>query len=367
MKNLILLGTVTIFLTTIFGFAKKIPSSAGIQQTSDTLHYPEEKNFRNIRQLTFGGDNAEAYWSYDNQHIIFQRTSPKDGLACDQMFIGKVPQKAGEKFEYKMVSSGKGRTTCGFFMRDNKHVIFASTHRAGDSCPPVPDRAKFGNRYIWPVYESYDIFMADLNGKIVKQLTKTDGYDAEGTLSPDGKKMIFTSLRDGDLDLYVMDLKSLKVKRLTTELGYDGGAWFSRDGKKIIWRASRPRTTEEVNEYKELLAQGVVAPTRMEVFIANADGSNQKQITALGQANWAPNFLPDGRVIFCSNYEYKRGFPFNMYTINLDGSKLEKISRDKGFDAFPMFSYDGKKIIFSSNRNNGGTRDTNLFIADWIN
>ena len=366
MKNLISLGVVTIFLTTIFGFAKKIPASARYQQIGDTLHYPEEKNFRNIQQLTFGGDNAEAYWSHDNQHIIFQRTSPKDGLSCDQMFIGKVPQKPGGKFEYKMVSSGKGRTTCGFFMRDNKHVIYASTHLAGDDCPPVPDRAKFGNRYIWPVYESYDIFMSDLNGKIVKQLTKTVGYDAEGTLSPDGKKMIFTSMRDGDLDLYVMDLKSLKVKRITSELGYDGGAWFSRDGKKIIWRASRPRTTEEINEYKELLAQGVVAPTKMEVFIANADGSNPKQITALGQANWAPNFLPDGRVIFCSNHEYKRGFPFNMYTMNVDGSKLEKISRDKGFDAFPMFSYDGSKIIFSSNRNNGGTRDTNLFVADWV-
>ena len=366
MKNLILIGVITIFLTTIFGFAKKFPASIAVQPVADTLHYPEEKNFKNIRQLTFGGDNAEAYWSYDNQYIIFQRTFAKDGLSCDQMFIGRVPQKEGEKFEYKLVSTGKGRTTCGFFTRDNRHVVYASTHLAGDSCPAVPDRAKFGNRYIWPVYESYDIFMADLNGKITKQLTKTAGYDAEATLSPDGKKMIFTSMRDGDLDLYVMDMKSLKVKRITTELGYDGGAWFSRDGKKIIWRASRPRTTEEINEYKELLAQGVVAPTKMEVFIANADGTNQKQITSLGQANWAPNFLPDGRIIFCSNHEYRRGFPFNMYTMNADGSELEKISRDKGFDAFPMFSYDGRKIIFASNRNNGGTRDTNLFIADWV-
>jgi len=161
-------------------------------------------------------------------------------------------------------------------------------------------------------------------------------------------------------------LKSLKVKRITNELGYDGGAWFSRDGKKIIWRASRPRTSEEKKEYLDLLSQGVVAPTQMEVFIANADGTNQQQITKLGQANWAPNFLPDGRIIFCSNHEYKRGFPFNMYTINADGSQLAKISRDKGFDAFPMFSYDGKKIIFASNRNNGGTHDTNLFIADWV-
>ena len=364
MKNMIAFAVVLIFLTTIFGFAKKSATAVSIR--TDTLHYSEEKNFKNIRQLTFGGDNAEAYWSYNDKYIIFQRASAKDGISCDQMFIGKVPQNEGEKFEYKLVSTGKGRTTCGFFTRDNKHVIYASTHLAGDSCPPVPDRAKFGNRYIWPVYDSYDIFMADLNGKITRQLTKTAGYDAEATVSPDGKKMIFTSMRDGDLDLYVMDMKSFKVKRLTTELGYDGGAWFSRDGKKIIWRASRPRTSEEVNEYKELLAQGVVAPTKMEVFIADADGRNQKQITSLGQANWAPNFLPDGRIIFCSNYEYRRGFPFNMYTINADGTNLEKISRDKGFDAFPMFSYDGKKIIFSSNRNNGGTRDTNLFIAEWV-
>jgi len=366
MKNLILFSCIGMFLTTIFAFTGKYAALDITSGNSDTVHYPEEKNFSNLRQLTFGADNAEAYWSYDNQYIIFQRTAPKEGISCDQMFVGKVPQQEGEKFQYKMVSTGKGRTTCGFFTRDNKHVIYASTHLASDSCPPVPDRAKFGNRYIWPVYESYDIFMADLDGKIIKRLTKTKGYDAEGTLSPDGKKMIFTSMRDGDLDLYIMDLKSLKVKRITSELGYDGGAWFSRDGKKIIWRASRPRSGEEAKEYKELLAQGVVAPTQMEVFIANADGSNKTQITNLGQANWAPNFLPDGRIIFCSNHEYKRGFPFNMYTMNVDGSKLEKISRDKGFDAFPMFSYDGKKIIFASNRNNGGTRDTNLFIADWV-
>jgi Tol biopolymer transport system component len=164
-----------------------------------------------------------------------------------------------------------------------------------------------------------------------------------------------------------MNMKTGKVKRITTELGYDGGAWFSNDGKKIIWRASRPNTPEAIKEYKELLAEGLVAPTNMEVFVANADGSNAKQITKLGQANWAPNFMPDGRVIFCSNHEYKRGFPFNMYTMNADGTNMTKVSRDKGFDAFPMFSPDGKKIIFCSNRNNGGTRDTNIFVADWIN
>ena len=332
---------------------------------ADTLHYPEEAHFKNIQQLTFGGDNAEAYWSYDGKMIVFQRTATKEGLACDQIFVGRVPEK-GEAFKYKMVSTGKGRTTCAYFTNDNQHIIYASTHEGADTCPPPVDRTRYGNKYIWPIYGSYDIYMADLDGKIIKKLTSTPGYDAEATLSPDGKKMLFTSTRNGDLDLYVMDLKTGETKQITTTLGYDGGAWFSPDGKRIVWRASRPGTDEEIKEYKELLKEGLVAPTKMEVFIANADGSNAKQVTHLGQANWAPNFMPDGRIIFCSNHEYKRGFPFNMYTIRPDGSDLEKISRDKGFDAFPMFSPDGKKIIFSSNRNNGGTRDTNVFMADWI-
>ncbi|WEK35257.1 MAG: hypothetical protein P0Y53_22430 [Candidatus Pseudobacter hemicellulosilyticus] len=342
-----------------------LPASPTATQ-QDTLHYPEEKHFRNIRQLTFGGDNAEAYFSYDGQWLIFQRTSAKDGIPCDQMYIGKIP-KAGEPFDYKLVSTGKGRTTCGFFTRDNKHVIYASTHLGGDSCPPIPDRSKYGNKYIWPLYSSYDIFMADLDGKIVKQLTKSKGYDAEATSSPDGKKMIYTSTKDGDLELYIMDLASGKEKRITHTLGYDGGAWFSPDGKKIIWRASRPATPEAVAEYKSLLAENLVAPTSMEIWVANADGSNARQITHFGQANWAPAFMPDSRrIIFASNHEYKRGFPFNLYTIAEDGSQLQKVSRDKGFDAFPMFSLDGKQLVFASNRNNGGTRDTNIFLADWV-
>ncbi len=341
--------------------------SQGKAPIPDSVHFAGEKHFKNIRQLTFGGDNAEAYWSYDGKSIIFQRTNPKEGLNCDQIFIGKLPTSVNEPFTYKMISSGKGRTTCSYFLPDGKHIIYASTHLGADSCPPLPDRSKYGNKYIWPLYDSYDIFMADLNGKIVKQLTTAKGYDAEGTLSPDGKKMIYCSDKDGDLDLYVMDLKSGKEKKVTNELGYDGGAWFSPDGKKIVWRASRPKTETEVKEYKALLAEGLVAPTHMEVYVANADGSDAKQITFLEQANWAPNFTPDGKhIIFCSNHEYKRGFPFNMYLTDINGKGLEKISRDKGFDAFPMFSPDGKKILFSSNRNNGGTHDTNLFVADWV-
>ena len=335
--------------------------------SQDSLAYAEESHFKNIRQLTFGGDNAEAYFSFDGKWLVFQKTNPKEGIPCDQIYIGRIPTKEGQAFEPRLISTGKGRTTCGAFLKGDKHIVFASTHLADEACPPVPDRAKYGNKYIWPLYPSYDIFMADLNGNISKQLTDSPGYDAEATISPDGKTMLFTSTRDGDIDLYTMNLKSGEVRRITNILGYDGGAWFSPDGKKIIWRASRPSGPAEVKEYKELLSENLVAPTRMEVWVADADGSHARQVSNLGQANWAPAYMPDGkRIIFASNHEYKRGFPFNLYTMNEDGSELAKVSRDKGFDAFPMFSVDGKKIVFCSNRNNGGTRDTNIFIADWV-
>ncbi len=332
----------------------------------DTIHFPGETHFKNVRQLTFGGDNAEAYFSFDGKYLIFQKTNPKEGINCDQIWMGKIPENENELFSPKLVSNGKGRTTCAYVYPDNKHILYSSTYLGGDECPPLPDRSKHGNKYIWPIYESFDIFKADIDGKNIVRLTNTVGYDAEATISPKGDRMVFTSMRDGDLDLYTMDLNGKHVKRITHTLGYDGGAWFSRDGKKIIWRASRPQTSEEIEEYKSLLKEGLVAPTHMEVWTANADGTNARQITNLEQANWAPNFTPEGKIIFCSNHEYKRGFPFNMYLINQDGTGLQKISRDKGFDAFPMFSPDGKKIVFCSNRNNGGTRDTNIFIADWV-
>jgi TolB protein len=346
--------------------SSKMPVLKG-EPKADTILFPGESHFANVQQLTFGGDNAEAYFSFDGKLLIFQKTNPKEGIACDQIWMGKLPTTAGEKFEPKLVSPGKGRTTCAYFFPDGKHILYGSTHLGGPDCPPVPDRTKYGNKYIWPIYESFDIFKADLNGKIVKQLTNSKGYDAEATISPKGDKILFTSMRDGDLDLYTMDLNGKKVKRITNKLGYDGGAWFSPDGTKILWRASRPTTDIEIKEYKELLAENLVAPTHMEVWIGNADGTDQHQITFLEHANWAPNFTPDGQhIIFCSNHEYKRGFPFNMYLTDLNGKGLEKISRDKGFDAFPMFSPDGKKIVFCSNRNNEGTRDTNIFIADWV-
>jgi dipeptidyl aminopeptidase/acylaminoacyl peptidase len=334
-------------------------------QQSQTLVYQDEKHFKNMRQLTTGGDNAEAYFGFDNEHITFQRTNKAEGLDCDQIFFGALPKSAGEKFTYKRVSTGKGRTTCAYLMPDHKHLLYASTHKSMDTCPPVPDRNKI-KKYVWPIYDSYDIFVADFKGKISRQLTKTPGYDAEGTVSPKGDKIVFTSMRNGDLDIYTMNIDGSDVKQITHELGYDGGPCFSPDGSKIVWRASRPQSIDEVKEYKDLLSQGMVMPTRMELFVANADGSNVHQVTHLGKANWAPAFTPDGKhIIFASNHEYERGFPFNLYLVNLDGSGLERISHDNSFDAFPMFSPDGKKLIFSSNRNNGGGHDTNVFICDW--
>ena len=291
------IATILLFATTAWVFKSNKPfdlnklvlldsiSFAKNSTNNDTVHFPGETHFANIQQLTFGGDNAEAYFSFDGKYLIFQKTNPKEGILCDQIWIGKLPTTAGEKFEPKLVSTGTGRTTCAYFYPDGKHVLYGSTHLASKDCPHVPDRKKYGNKYIWAIYEGFDIFKADLNGKIVKELTNTKGYDAEATISPKGDKILFTSLRDGDLDLYTMDLNGKHVKRITKQLGYDGGAWFSPDGKKILWRASRPTTEVEIKEYKDLLAENLVAPTHMEVWIGNADGTDQHQITFLEQAN----------------------------------------------------------------------------------
>ena len=343
--------------------AVKTENKADIKTAQDSLIYPEEKHFKTIRQVTFGGDNAEAYWSFDDKQIVFQSNYAKWNVSCDQMFL----MNANEKFDSiapPMISTGKGRTTCAYFLPDNKHIIYASTHLGGDECPETPLRKE--GKYIWPIYDTYDIFVADLQGNIVNQLTHEKGYDAEPTVSPQGDKIVFTSTRNGDIDLYTMNLDGSDVKQITFELGYDGGAFFSPDGTQIIFRSSRPKTEEEIKEYKDLLAEGLVQPTEMELFICNADGSELRQLTYLGNANWSPFFHPSGKkILFSSNFEAERGFPFNLYLIDIDGKNLERVTHSETFDAFPVFSNDGKKLIFSSNRNNGGGRDTNLFIAEW--
>lgn len=330
----------------------------------DSLILPGENHFAHIRQLTFGGDNAEAYWSFDDQKLIFQAKNEAWGAACDRIYVTGW-QDTWTDTPAPMISNGKGRTTCAYFLPGDSTVLYASTHLAMDTCPPVPERGP-GGKYVWPIYPSYDIFVADLNGNILRQLTDAPGYDAEATVSPKGDKIVFTSDRSGDLELYVMNIDGSDLVQVTSSLGYDGGAFFSPDGTKLVWRASRPTTDEEVKAYKDLLAQGLVEPTNMELFVANIDGSDARQVTNLGKANWCPFFHPSGqKILFASNHATERGFPFNLYLINVDGTGLEQVTAEDAFSAFPVFSNNGKYLAFSSNRNNGGTRDTNLFIAEW--
>lgn len=323
----------------------------------DSLLHPKEKHLRNLKQLTFGGENAEAYFSADGKQLIFQST--RDGRGCDQIYTMNV-----DGSNVKMISTGEGRTTCSYFFPAGKRVLYSSTHLGDKQCPPKPD---FSRGYVWAVYSSFDIFTAKPDGSDLKQLTNTPGYDAETTISLDGKKLVFTSTRDGDLDIYSMDANGKNVRRLTHELGYDGGPFWSYDGKQIVYRAHHPKTEAEKADYLSLLKQNLIRPTTLEIWVMNADGSNKRQVTNNGKANFGPYFFPDGkRIIFSSNMDDPRQRNFDLYKINTDGTGLERITFDETFDGFPMFSPDGKKIVFASNRNAKTPGETNVFIADWI-
>lgn len=330
-----------------------------------TLLHPQERHFKRIKQLTYGGDNAEAYWSFDGRRLVFQSTNPAWGESCDQIHVFNPFTDDLRQAPPALISVKGGRTTCSYFLPGDSLIVFASTHEHDAACPAVPERRADG-KYVWPIYPSFDIHVADLKGNLVRKLTDAPGYDAEATVSPKGDRIVFTSMRDGDLELYTMGIDGADVRRVTSTLGYDGGAFFSPDGTKLLWRASRPGTPEEQAEYKALLKEGLVMPTNMELWVANADGSDARQITRLGKANWAPYWHPDGRrILFASNHRSERGFPFTLFLINADGSGLEQVSHGDTFDAFPVFSPDGRYLVFSSNRNNGGTRETNLFLAEW--
>jgi len=323
----------------------------------DPLRLPQEKHLRNIRQLTFGGENAEAYFSADGKKLIFQST--RDGRGCDQIYTMNI-----DGSDVRMVSTGKGRTTCSYFFPNGKRIIYSSTHLASPDCPPKPD---YSLGYVWAIYTGYDVFSAAPDGSDLKQITTTTGYDAESVISPNGKRIAFTSMRDGDLDIYTMDLDGKNVKRLTTELGYDGGPFWSYDSQWIVFRAYHPKTEKEVAEYRALLKENLIHPTTLEIWVMKADGSGKRQITNNGKANFAPYFFPDGkRVIFASNMADPKGRDFDLYAINVDGTGLERITFNPTFDGFPMFSPDGKKLVFASNRNDKIQGETNVFIADWV-
>lgn len=324
--------------------------------SADVIHHPEEKHFRNVRQLTFGGRNAEAYFSFDEKSLIFQST--RDSFECDQ-----IMRMGLDGSNQTLISTGKGRTTCGYFLPGDKKIIYASTHLHAAECPPPPDRSK---GYVWGVFFDYDLIVANADGSNPKVLFSSPGYDAEATVSPKGDKIVFTSSRDGDLDLFTMNIDGSNVKRITSDIGYDGGAFFSWDGKKIVYRAHHPSDPKDIAEYKELLKDQMVKPSRMEIFVIDTDGKNRRQVTSNGAANFAPFFHPDNkRIIFASNFE-SGGREFYLYIINVDGSNLKRITYGGKFNAFPMFSRDGKKIVFVSDRNAKGSFEYNIFIADWI-
>ncbi len=319
-----------------------------------------ETHLQNLRQLTFGGENAEAYFSFDEQHLVFQST--RDGNECDQIYRMKIPE-VGQVPTIERVSSGKGRTTCAYFLPDGQRILYASTYAAADDCLPPPDRS---HGYVWKLYPEFDIYTAKPDGSDIQTLSQSPGYDAEATISPTGDRIVFTSTRDGDPEIYSMAIDGSDVQRLTNTKGYDGGPFFSPDGKHIIYRANHPEGDEELSKYEAIQKQNLVFPTRLELFVMDADGQNQRQITKNGKANFAPYFHPDGkRIVFSSNVNAKLGRNFDIYIIGLDGTGMEQLTFNPTFDGFPMFTRDGKKLVFASNRDNAKQGETNIFLADY--
>ncbi len=323
---------------------------------SPDLALPGERHLANVRQLTFGGENAEAYFSFDGTRLVFQATPP--GAACDQEYVMRLDGR-----EVRRVSTGEGQVTCGYFFPDGARLLYSSTHASGSACPPKPDMSE---GYVWALHD-YQLYTARPDGSDVRPLAPAPGaYTAEATVSADGW-IVFTSTRDGDLDLYKMRLDGSSLTRLTRTLGYDGGAFFSADGERIVFRASRPAPGAEEEDYRRLLARGLVRPSRLEIFTMDADGGDVRQVTRLGAASFAPFFHPDGRrILFASNVGDPRGRNFDLYVVNDDGTGLERVTTSEAFDGFPMFSPDGRKLVFASNRNASRPGETNVFIADWV-
>ena len=354
--NKVFLGTILLIL--FFVFIKKMNSSSiGFKQFNNLLIQPGEGHFINLQQLTFSGENAEAYFSRDGKKLIFQ-SHDGDSL-CDQIYIMDI-----ESRDVKMVSTGNGVTTCSYFEYPNcENIIYSSTHLGSKECPPKPD---YSQGYVWKLYKDYDVFSSSVFKDEVVQLTDSKNYDAEATVSFNGEKIIYTSMSSGDLDLWTMDLDGRNKKQLTNRLGYDGGAFFSYDSKKIVWRAFYPETKQEIIDYKRLLFDNSIRPMALQLWMMNSDGTNKKQITSNKSANFGPYFFPDGkRIIFSSNMNDPKGRDFDLYSIDVSGKNLERLTYFEGFDGFPMFSYDGKFLVFASNRNQIKEGDTNIFICEW--
>jgi TolB protein len=326
------------------------------RSTESQLRDPREKRLANIRQLTFEGENAEAYFSPDGKKLVFQRTSKSDG--CDQIFTMNL-----DGSEVRQISNGQGKTTCAYYTSDNRSIVYATTFLADPKCPPKPD---YSLGYVWALFPGFEIVRTNPDGSGLRRLTNSPRYDAEATISPNGT-IAFTSLRSGDLEIYTMDRNGRRLRRLTNELGYDGGPFWSQDGSLIVYRAYHPESEAEKADYLALLQRDLIRPSRLDIYVMNPDGSDKRRVTNNGKANFAPYLFPDNRrIIFSSNLDDSRGRDFELYAINIDGSNLERITFNETFDGFPMFSPDGKQLVFCSNRNATKVGDTNVFIADWV-
>uniref|UniRef100_A0A914Z663 Uncharacterized protein n=1 Tax=Panagrolaimus superbus TaxID=310955 RepID=A0A914Z663_9BILA len=354
---------------------------------SSTIVFEGEKHLQNIRQLTFTGQNAEGYFAFQSNSIVYQAAGGDYGSQCDGIYrLNYNPDS--EDITPQRLSTGLGSCTCSYLMPDDKRAIFASTFLEAN--PAKISDPKLGTcnekkcqsqqaqtdpilkqlcntSYTWDLHPSYDIFLVDEYGNFLERITDSPGYDAEGAISPDGKLMVFTSIRSGDPEIWIYNFETKKFKQITHDLGYDGGPFFSPDGKKIGFRASRPQTPAEISKYKQLLSYNLVEPNLMELYTINVDGSGIRRINKLGNSNWSPFYLNDNRrIVFSSNMGQQTFGIFNLYVINDDGTGLEQVTNSNGFEAFPMMSRDGRFLIWGSSRGAKASTDLNLFIAQWI-
>jgi len=336
---------------------------AGWPQNKHWPSDPMEKHLRNIRQLTFGGQNAEAYWSKDGKWITWQ--SKQSGFPDEQIFVMRA-DGSGKT----LMSTGLGRCTCSYFSPDKSWIYFSSTHERNKG-PQAPVDMSQG--YVWRVNPDFALYRQKLgpvpNSKarmMPMPVVKKPGYVAETTIDPKGRFMTFTGDWEGDIDIYRSDLEGGHLKRLTTTKGYDGGPFVSWDGKYIVYRRGAFANKEEEQKFDELHAKHLVMPLKMDLWIMDSDGKHKRQLTHLAGASFAPFMLPgDKRIIFSSNYENPTGPDFDLYMINVDGTNMKRITYAPGFDSFPMFTRDGKHLVWASNRHGSVPHETNVFVADW--
>ena len=282
--------------------------------------FAQESNLKNLRQLTFGGDNAEAYFSPDGKNLTLQITNPQFGIECDQIYLLDLQKENHSPEDLKLISTGYGRTTCSFFMPDGKHILYASTHEGGHACPAPPKSTD--GKYLWAIYPEFDIYVADLNGNVVKQLTNSPGYDAEAVVSPDGKKIIMSFAQEGNSDIYTMDIKTRVVEKLTDHPSIDTSPSYSPDGSYITFNSDRSGFQQ--------------------IYTMKSDGTNVKRISFGEGLYGTPVWSPRGDLIaFTKLYRNK----FYIGVMRSDGSG-ERLLTENYYQEAPSWAPNGRVLVF---------------------